>query len=57
MVTSLSNFTREIQIAPLNKDNSTIVNPSLRQITVIISYTLQGLTKTYTLVTYVSSFS
>ena len=57
VITPLSNFTREIQITTLNKDNSTVVNPNLRQITVIISYTLQGLTKTYTLVTYISSFS
>jgi prepilin-type N-terminal cleavage/methylation domain-containing protein len=53
----LSNFTREIQITPLNKDNSTIVNPNLRQITVTIRYTVGGAVRNYTLTTYVSSFS
>jgi prepilin-type N-terminal cleavage/methylation domain-containing protein len=55
--TPLTNFTREIQIAALNKDGSTIVNPNLRQITVILRYTIDGFTRNYTLVTYVSSFS
>jgi prepilin-type N-terminal cleavage/methylation domain-containing protein len=54
----LSNFTREIQITPLFKDNSTtVVNPNLRQITVILRYTIDGVQRNYTLVTYVSAFS
>jgi prepilin-type N-terminal cleavage/methylation domain-containing protein len=53
----LTNFTREIQITTLNKDGSTIVNPNLRQITVIIRYTIDGFQRNYTLVTYVSAFS
>ena len=53
----LTNFTREIRITPLNKDGLSVVNPSLRQITVIVTYTVEGVTKTYTLSTYISSFS
>jgi prepilin-type N-terminal cleavage/methylation domain-containing protein len=53
----LSNYTREIQITPLFKDNTVIVNPNLRQITVIIKYTIEGVTRNYTLTTYVSAFS
>jgi hypothetical protein len=55
--TPLSIFTREIQITPLNKDGTTIVNPNLRQITVIIRYNVGGAARNYTLITYVSSFS
>ena len=53
----LSNYTREIQITPLFKDGTTIVNPNLRKITVIILYTIQGVTRNYTLTTYISAFS
>jgi prepilin-type N-terminal cleavage/methylation domain-containing protein len=55
--TPLSTFTREIQITNLMKDGTSVVNPNLRQITVIISYTVSGVARTYTLTTYVSSFS
>jgi prepilin-type N-terminal cleavage/methylation domain-containing protein len=55
--TYLSNFTREIQITPLNLDGTNVVNVNLRQITVIITYTQEGVTKNYTLTTYISSFS
>ena len=55
--TPLSNFTREILITPLNQDGTDIVNPNLRQITVNITYTVEGVTRTYTLTTYISSFS
>jgi hypothetical protein len=53
----LSNFTREIQITTLFNDGTTVVNPNLRQITVIVKFTIEGLTRNYTLTTYVSSFS
>ena len=56
-VTPLSNFMREIQITPINKDTVAVVNPNLRQIKVIITYTVEGMTKNYTLITYISSFS
>lgn len=55
---SLTDFTREIQITNLFADGSlTIVNPNLRQIKVIIKYKVGGAWRTYTLTTYISSFS
>jgi len=54
----LTDFTREIQISNLFADGSlTIVNPNLRQIRVIIRYKVSGNWRTYTLTTYISSFS
>jgi prepilin-type N-terminal cleavage/methylation domain-containing protein len=54
----LTNYTREIQITTLFRDGSTtIVNPNLRQITVIIRYTIEGVVRNYTLATYISAFS
>ncbi|MFN7982181.1 MAG: prepilin-type N-terminal cleavage/methylation domain-containing protein [Vicinamibacterales bacterium] len=55
--TELTNFTREIVITPLNYPNTTTVNPSLRQITVNVRYLVDSAWRTYTLTTYVSSFS
>jgi type II secretory pathway pseudopilin PulG len=57
VITPLSNFTREIKITSLNKDTVAIVNPNLRKITVSITYTVEGVTKNYTLITYISAFS
>ena len=56
-ITSLTNFTREVTITPLNYPNTTTVNPSLRQITVNVRYLVEDTWRTYTLTTYVSSFS
>jgi prepilin-type N-terminal cleavage/methylation domain-containing protein len=54
----LTDFTREIQISDLYMDNApTVVNPNLRQIKVIVRYKVAGWWRTYTLTTYVSSFS
>lgn len=53
----MTNYTRQILIAPLNKDNSTVINPNLREITVIIQYTIEGVQRNYTLMTYISAFS
>lgn len=53
----LTNFTREVIISPLNFPNTTTVNPSLRQITVNVRYLVDSVWRTYTLTTYVSSFS
>jgi prepilin-type N-terminal cleavage/methylation domain-containing protein len=53
----LSNYTREIQITSLFKDGTSVVNPNLRQITVIIRYTIEGVSRNYTLTTYISAFS
>ena len=55
---ALTNFERQITISDLNRDGSTTeVNPNLRQVTVTIRYTAQGLTRSYTITTYISSFS
>jgi hypothetical protein len=55
---ALTDFTREIQITNLFADGSlTIVNPNLRQIKVIVKYKVGGNWRTYTLTTYISSFS
>jgi prepilin-type N-terminal cleavage/methylation domain-containing protein len=59
----LKDYTREIQITNLLKDatvadpNPTAINPNLRQIRVIVKYKVAGFWRTYTLTTYVSSFS
>jgi len=54
----LTDFTREIQISDLFMDGSTtVVNPNLRQIKVIIRYKVQGWWHTYTMTTCISSFS
>jgi len=54
----LRDFTREIQITDLFMDyQPTVVNPNLRQIKVIVKYKVAGFWRTYTLTTYVSSFS
>ncbi len=54
----LTDYTREIQISNMFMDGSTtVVNPNLRQIKVIIRYKVAGSWRTYTLTTYISSFS
>ena len=56
-VVTLNDFTRQIQIAPLNYDGTTTLNPNLRQITVTVRYRVDGAWRTYRLVSYVSSYS
>ena len=54
----LSDYTREIQISDVMTDYAPIiVNPNLRQIRVIIKYKVSGGWRTYTLTTFISSFS
>jgi prepilin-type N-terminal cleavage/methylation domain-containing protein len=53
----LSAFTREILISPLDYDGGGGVNPNLRQVTVNIRYQVEGAWRTYTLTTYLSSYS
>jgi prepilin-type N-terminal cleavage/methylation domain-containing protein len=56
----LTDYTREIQITDLLMDypaGTTAVNKNLRQIKVIVKYKAAGFWRTYTLTTYVSSFS
>lgn len=53
----LTEFRRQVVISDLMRDGSSTVNPSLREITVTIRYRVQGAWRTYTLRTYVSSYS
>jgi hypothetical protein len=57
MLTPLTNFSRQIAITPLMRDGTSVVNPNLRQITVTVRYTVQGITREYAITTYVSSYS
>lgn len=50
-------FTREIQVAPLNFDGTSTVNPNLREVRVIVRYKVMNAWQTYTVVTYISSYS
>ena len=56
-VVALTSFTRQIVITPLNYDDGGGVNPNLRQVTVNIRYRVEGAWRTYTMTTYVSSYS
>jgi len=53
----LNNFQRKVEISDLMLDTSSSVNPNLRQITVTIKYTVQGIERSYVITTYVSSYS
>jgi type IV pilus modification protein PilV len=53
----LTEFQREVRIETLNYPGTDDVNPNLRQITVNIRYRVDDAWRTYTLTTYVSSFS
>jgi len=50
-------YEREIDILPLNIDGTATVNQNLREIRVIVRYRLNQVWRTYTLVTYISSYS
>jgi type IV pilus modification protein PilV len=54
---SLTEFRRQIVISDLMLDGTTTVNASLREVTVTIRYRVQGAWRTYSLRTYVSSYS
>ena len=57
IVTTLNDFTREIQITDLMTDGANpVVNKNLRQIKVIVKYKADARWQTYTLTTDVSSF-
>jgi hypothetical protein len=55
--TTLTDYKREIAIDTLTLDSSALVNPSLRKVTVTITYKFNGADHDYVLVTYVSSYS
>ncbi len=50
-------FTRQIAISSLMLDGTATVNPNLRRITVTVRYRVVGVWQTYSLTTYVSSYS
>jgi type II secretory pathway pseudopilin PulG len=50
-------FQREVAITPLTFDGSAAINPDLRRIVVTVRYRVTGSWRTYTLTTYVSSYS
>jgi prepilin-type N-terminal cleavage/methylation domain-containing protein len=56
-VQPLSNYTREIAITSLVYDGTVTIHPNLRQVTVNVRYKTNNTWRTYTLVTYVSSYS
>ncbi len=56
-VMPLADYTREVRITPVNIDGTAVVNDSLRQITVNVGYRVDGVMRTYTLTTYISSYS
>lgn len=57
VITPLNNFERRILIEPLMKDDGATLNPNLRKITVTVRYVVNGRSKDYVLITYISNFS
>ena len=53
----LTLYTREVQITDLLNNGLSTVNTNLRQIKVIVRYQVSGYWRSYTLTTFVSSFS
>ena len=56
-ILTLSDYTREIAITTLLIDGTAQINPNLRQVTVNVRFKTNNTWRTYTLVTYVSSYS
>ncbi len=52
----LDNYTRKVEISDLLDEDGNL-NETLRQIVVTIDYHVGGISRTYTLTTYISSFS
>lgn len=50
-------FTREILISDLAFDGSVNINPNLREVRVIVRYKVFNAWQTYTVITYISSYS
>jgi prepilin-type N-terminal cleavage/methylation domain-containing protein len=57
VITTLNDYTREIAITPLNYDGTGTLNPNLRQIQVIVRFKSNSVWSTYTITTYISSYS
>lgn len=56
-VTELNDFTREITITDTTYPNTTTVNPNLRRITVNVRFRVYDIWRTYTVETFISSYS
>ena len=54
---SAGEFTREVDISPLNYDGTTTLNPNLREVRVVIRYKVAQAWQSYVLTTYISSYS
>lgn len=54
---SAGEFTREIDISPLNYDGTTTVNPNLREVRVVVRFKVASAWQSYVLTTYISSYS
>ena len=57
VIMPLKEFKRTIKIVPVKLDGGNDPNQNLREITVTVKYKVQNAWRTYTLKTYVSSFS
>ncbi len=57
IITTLNDYTRQVTITPLNYDGTATVNPTLRQIQVVVRYKVGGVWNNYTITTYISSYS
>lgn len=57
VITTLTDYTREIRITDLNYDATATLNPNLRQIQVIVRYRTDATWRTYTITTFISSYS
>jgi prepilin-type N-terminal cleavage/methylation domain-containing protein len=54
----ITSFTREIDILPVYRDGSTtLINPNLREIRVIIRFRVHQAWRTYTMTSYISPYS
>jgi type II secretory pathway pseudopilin PulG len=56
-VLTLTDYTRNILIEPLTYDGTATVNPNLRKITVTVRFRVGTMWRTYTLATFISSYS
>jgi prepilin-type N-terminal cleavage/methylation domain-containing protein len=56
-IVTLNDFTRQVDITPLNYDGTATLNPNLRQVTVTVRYKVDNGWRVYRLVTFISSYS
>ena len=56
-IVTLYDFTRQVEITPLNYDGTTTLNPNLRQVVVTVRYKVENAWRNYRLVTFISSYS